>query len=140
MPSLDTGSPGKSKEFTTLIVEDNASFRHILKDILNRHFPKMPIEEAAEGNEAIQKVEVRVPNLIFMDIRLPGENGLELTRRIKKNHPRTVIIILTSYDLQEYREAAQQYGANHFLTKGSATEEEIVTLVTSIKNGSPRSA
>ena len=124
------------KAFRVLIVEDNASFRRILKDILHRRFPEMPVEEAAEGNEAMQKVITLVPDLIFMDIRLPGENGLELTRRIKNAFPGITVIILTSYDLQEYREAAQQYGANYFLTKGSSTEEEIVAMVKSVRNHS----
>jgi DNA-binding NarL/FixJ family response regulator len=119
--------------FRTLIVEDNTSFRRILKDILLRRFPEMPVEEAADGIEALQKVAASVPDLIFMDIRLPGENGLELTRKIKKENPAVTVIILTSYDLPEYREAAQRYGADHFLTKGSSTEDEIVALVSSIE-------
>jgi CheY-like chemotaxis protein len=119
--------------FRTLIVEDNTSFRRILKDILLRRFPGMPVEEATEGIEALQKVAALPPDLIFMDIRLPGENGLELTRRIKKDHPEITVVILTSYDLPEYREAAQKYGADYFLTKGSSTEDEIITLVSSIQ-------
>jgi len=132
---LNNDAPEKPRGFRALIVEDNASFRRILKDILYRRFPEMPVEEAAEGNEAMQKVNALVPDLIFMDIRLPGENGLQLTKRIKGDFPGIIIIILTSYDLQEYREAAQKYGANYFLTKGSSTEEEIAALVKAIKNG-----
>ena len=132
--------PSNNKEpraFRTLIVEDNLSFRRILKDILLRRFPEMPIEEATEGTEAIQKVTTFPPNLIFMDIRLPGENGLELTRRIKRDYPGITVIVLTSYDLPEYREAAQKYGADYFLTKGSSTEDEIVTLVSTIQDANP---
>ena len=128
---------GKTRAFRTLIVEDNASFRRILKDILLRRFPGMPVEEAAEGTEALQKVAVLPPDLVFMDIRLPGENGLELTRRIKKDYPGITVIVLTSYDLPEYREAAHKYGADHFLTKGTSTEDEIVTLVNSIQGANP---
>jgi CheY-like chemotaxis protein len=122
-----------ANSFRTLIVEDNTSFRRILKDILLRRFPGLPVEEAGEGVEALHKVTALPPDLIFMDIRLPGENGLELTRRIKKDFPKITVVILTSYDLPEYREAAQRYGADYFLTKGSSTEDEIVTLVTSIQ-------
>jgi len=132
--------PSNNKEprvFRTLIVEDNLSFRRILKDILLRRFPEMPIEEATEGIEAIQKVTALPPNLIFMDIRLPGENGLELTRRIKRDYPGIIVIVLTSYDLPEYREAAQKFGADYFLTKGSSTEDEIVTLVSTIQGTNP---
>jgi DNA-binding NarL/FixJ family response regulator len=70
-----------------------------------------------------------------MDIKLPGENGLELTAKIKAIYPNITVIILTSYDTPEYREAAIQAKANHFLSKGSSTREGILTLVKSILNG-----
>ena len=140
MVFLDAANAEEPRGFRTLIVEDNASFRRILKEILLRRFPGMAVEDAGEGNEAIQKVKTFTPDLVFMDIRLPGENGLELTGRIKKDYPGITVIVLTSYDLPEYREAAQKYGANYFLTKGLSTEEEIVTLVESIQDSSKPSA
>jgi DNA-binding NarL/FixJ family response regulator len=92
----------------------------------------MEIIEATNGQQALQKISSTCPDFIFMDIKLPGENGLELTRRIKADSPQMIIIILTSYDLPEYREAASQYGANYFLSKGSTTKEDILGLVQSI--------
>ena len=68
-------------EFKTLIVEDNASFRQYFKENLQIRFPSMVIEEVGDGNEVLPKVEVLSPALIFMDIRLPGENGLQLTKK-----------------------------------------------------------
>ena len=120
------------KSFNTLLVEDNASFRQTLFDILSAQFPSMVIEEAGDGKEAFQKIESVLPNLIFMDIKLPGENGLQLTKKIKVKYPEVIVIVLTSYDLPEYREAAYQYGANYFIIKGSSTNEEILALVRSI--------
>ena len=118
--------------FKILIVEDNASFRQSLKEILSTRFPFMVVWEAVDGKEALQKVDAFSPDLIFMDIRLPWENGLKITKKIKSYYPKTIIIILTSYDLPEYREAAHQYGANYFLSKGSSTREDILALVESI--------
>ena len=92
----------------------------------------MVVWEAVDAKEALQKVDALSPNLMFIDIRLPGENGLELTKKIKTRYPKIIIIILTSYDLPEYREAAYQYRANYFLSKGSSTREEILSLVESI--------
>ena len=120
------------RAFRTLLVEDNAAFRQTLLDILSAQFPLIVIEEAADGKEAFQKIESSLPNLIFMDIKLPGENGLQLTQKIKAKHPEVIIIMLTSYDLPEYREAAYQYGANYFIVKGSSTNEEILAMVGSI--------
>jgi len=117
--------------FKTLLVEDNTAFRQSLREILNKQFPSIAIEEAADAGEAMQKVDLFLPNLIFMDIKLPNGNGLDLTKKIKKEHSEMNIIILTSYDFLEYRLAAAQYGANHFLSKASVTREEITALVKS---------
>jgi len=116
----------------TLIVEDNANFRRVLKINLQDLFPSMVIHEAAEGNEAFQRVDTFRPELIFMDIGLPGENGLQLTQRIKTSYPDTKVIILTSHDTLEYREAAIRCGANCFITKGSLNWEQLETLVKSL--------
>jgi len=116
----------------TLIVEDSVFFRQLLKETLLSRFPSMDIAEAENGKDALQKVESLRPQLIFMDIKLPGENGLELTKKIKARYSDISIIILTSYDLPEYREAAREYRADHFLSKGGSTKEDILTLVQSI--------
>ncbi len=118
--------------FRTLLVEDNPSFRKILKEDLQAEFPSMNISEAGDGTEAFEIIGSSPPNLIFMDIRLPGQNGLELTRMIKARHPDIVVIVLTSYDLPEYREAAVRYKADYFFSKGSIASEEIAKLVKSI--------
>jgi DNA-binding NarL/FixJ family response regulator len=112
-----------------LIVEDNASFRQMLFDLLSDRFPDIEILEAHEGRDALRLVEQFEPFLVFMDIRLPGEHGLELTRKIKLSHPETAVTILTSYDLPEYREAAQRSGASHFIVKSSSSIKEIFWVV-----------
>ncbi len=117
--------------FKTLIVEDNATFRHLLKDLLYTRFPSMSVEEAVDGPEALQKIDASVPDLIFMDIKLPGESGLHVTKTVKSKYPKMIIIILTYYDSPEHREAAFRCGANHFLPKGTSIED-VVELVKSI--------
>jgi DNA-binding NarL/FixJ family response regulator len=92
----------------------------------------MDIIEAADGVEAFQKIDSYPTNLIFMDIGLPGENGLELTRKIKADHPDVIIIILTSHDSPEYREAAIRYKADYFYSKGALFNNGAFTLVKSI--------
>jgi DNA-binding NarL/FixJ family response regulator len=66
-----------------------------------------------------------------MDIRLPGENGLVLTAKIKAIHPDITIAILTSYNLPEYRIAAEEAGAEYFLVKGVAEAGDIIEMVRS---------
>ena len=118
-----------------LIVEDKAIFREELKKWLYDHFPSMVIEEAGDGDQALQKVYGSPPQLIFMDIRLPGINGLQLTRKIKADFPGIRIAILTDYDFPEYRQAALQFGADRFFVKNSFNYDEVEALVGSISPG-----
>ena len=115
-----------------MLVEDSPSFKQLVKDSLQNQFPSMDIIEAQDGAEALQKIDFHPPNLIFMDITLPGENGIELTRKIKTDHPDIIIVILTSHDSLEYREAATRNRASYFLSKGSTGSSEISALVRAI--------
>ena len=116
----------------TLIVEDNVTFRQSFRDMLHQEFPSMEILETSNGDEALSQAEVFHPELIFMDIKLPGENGLSLTKKIKAQYP---LIILTSYDLPEYREAAHQSKADSFITKDTPTRD-IFKVIRSVVFGS----
>jgi len=120
--------------FRTMLVNDNRYFRKLVKDTLKSQFPARDIVEAADGVKAFPEIDSHPPHVIFMDIRLPGGNVLELTRKIKSDFPDIdiMIIILTIYDLPEYREAATRYGAEYFVSKSSIATDEISTLGKSI--------
>ncbi len=122
----------------TLIVEDNDNFRRALRDLLQTKFPLMILEELTNGHEVLAKVASFQPEIIFLDIRLPGENGLSLTPQIKKLLPAIKIIILTAHDLPEYREAAYQKGADYFLAKGTTSNTEIINLIENIISSARR--
>ncbi len=116
-----------------LLVEDNRNFREAFKENLCQHFPALLVEEAENGEEALQQINAAPPHLIFVDIRLPGVNGLYLTQKIKRDFPNVRIAILTGYDLPEYREASVQYGAEGFLVKDSLKWDDVKDLVESIE-------
>ena len=118
----------------TLIVEDNAIFRYIIKEMLHSHFPSMKIEEEPDGNELFSKIDAFHPDIVFMDVHLPGENGFELTKKIKKIYPDVTVVILTSHNLPEYRQTARQSKADHFVTKDSPTQN-FLALVESLCPG-----
>ena len=137
LPFLSTlhgdGWKGRDIMFNTMLVDDNFLIMQLVESKLHDQFPSMEIIEAVDGAEALQKIESHPPNLIFMDIHLPGEDGLELTRKIKADHPDIIIIIFTSHDSPEYREAAIRYKADYFFHKGSIIANNgIFTLVKSI--------
>ena len=89
----------------------------------------MEVIEAGSGEEALKRLGSHPVDLVLMDIGLPGQNGLEVTKRIKADYPGPPIAILTSYDSLEYREAAIRCGASCFISKNSFKWEEILTLV-----------
>src|SRR5512134_138350 len=114
-----------------LIVEDSRTYRQMFKEALLTRFPTMAVEEEPDGSKLFPKIDAFHPNIVFMDIRLPGESGLELTKKIKTNYPGIIVLILTSYDLPEYRQAATQSKADYFVTKDSSTSD-LLKLVESI--------
>jgi DNA-binding NarL/FixJ family response regulator len=116
----------------TLIVEDSTTFRNTFKEALCRQFPFMVVEEVVDGAEALKNIKTSLPDVIFMDIRLPGESGLALTATIKASHPEIAVIILTAYDLPEYREAAYRGGADGFIPKSLLNLADIAALIESI--------
>jgi len=112
-----------------LIVENDLSFRQMFKSDLLRQFPKVEVIEAMDGKELFKKLASFPIDLIFMDVRLPGQNGLELTRKIKEDRQDISVIILSSYDYPEYRQAALSYGANAFIVKDSINREGTSNIV-----------
>ncbi len=116
-----------------LLIEDNRFFREAFKQNLCHHLPTLLIDEAENGDQALKKIKAAQPHLIFMDIRLPGRNGFQLTQKIRKNFPNIRIVMLTGYDLPEYRQASLQCGADGFLVKDSLDWVEVKDLVESIE-------
>ena len=115
-----------------LIVEDNPHFRNIFKMVFRNKFPSFIVEEAGNGEEAMQIVSTGAPDLIFLDILLPGENGLQLAQRIKKDIPNMRIAMLTNYDLPANRRTAAKFGVDRFFLKDSLNWEEIKEYVVSV--------
>jgi DNA-binding NarL/FixJ family response regulator len=102
-----------------MLVEDNGSFRKVIRDDLLSRFPSMKVIEASNGEEAFKGLASYPTNLIFMDISLPGQNGIMLTKEIKTNNPNAVVVMLSGHDWDDYRKAALQSGANGFIGKDS---------------------
>ena len=117
---------------SVLIVEAHAEFRHLLKLILSSHFTSLSIVEAKTGKAALTRIQNFKPIMCFIDVNLPDENGFILTKHIKAKHPATTVIIITAYDLPEYRQAAIAAGASYNISKGSFNEAEILKIVESI--------
>jgi DNA-binding NarL/FixJ family response regulator len=118
--------------WAALVVEDNKNFRHNFIKFMSSRFPTVEFREAASGEKALEEISRRPPDIVFMDIELPGENGIEVTKKIRERYPNIFIVVLTSYKFPEYRDAAYQSGADRFLVKGTTKLEEIAATVASV--------
>ena len=114
-----------------LIVDDHDNFRQIIRMRLSL-IPFLIVEEAATGREALEKTDILLPDLIFMDIVLPDVDGLQITREIKTKHRGITIAIMTNHDRPEYREVATQSGAERFFPKASLHWHEVVAFLESV--------
>ena len=118
--------------FKILIVDPNDPFRQSLKQVLVNRFPIVDIQEAPDGTQGLELVQSFRPNLIFLEIHLPSESGLDLARQLKIDYPDIIIVILTSYDLPEYKAAVEESGIEHLVPKDAWTGEDMIALVHSI--------
>ena len=115
-----------------LIIDPNEPFRRSLQKVLVNRFPTVEIQGASDGGAGLAIMQDYKPDLIFLEIHLPSESGLELTRRIKCDYPEIIIVLLTSYNLPEYKAAAQKSGIEHLVPKDDWTAEDMIALVHSI--------
>ena len=102
---------------TIVIADDQLLLRAGFRKLLDGEDGLEVVGDAADGQEALQLVERLRPNVVLMDIRMPVLDGIEATRRISQQFPRTAVLVLTTYDLDEYVFAALDAGASGFLLK-----------------------
>jgi two-component system response regulator YesN len=112
-----------------LIIEDDPHFRKTLSGLLTDRIPGVSILECEAGEEALEQLGRFSPNLVLTDLKLPGQDGFQITRRIRKLSPGLPVIVLTCFHEPEYEEAAYSAGATRFASKHETTAGEILTLV-----------
>jgi CheY-like chemotaxis protein len=109
-----------------LIVDDQQRARQSLRALLSTWRPAANIREAVDGQEAVQRVAEQQPDLVLMDIRMPGMDGLQATRATKARWPWVRVVVLTLYG--EYESEALAAGADVFLGKGEPPARLLATL------------
>jgi len=111
-----------------LLADDHALFREGLAGILSAQPDFEVVGEASDGLEALVKVQELVPDLILMDVGMPGCDGLEATRRIKQDQPAVTIVMLTVRDEEEKLFEAIKSGAQGYLLKSIRSREMLALL------------
>ena len=117
-----------------LVVDDHAIMREGIRALLGLYDDIEVVGEAAEGNEAIEKARELAPDVIIMDIAMPGMDGLEATRLIRKKTPTAKVLVLTQYDNKEYILSVIKAGAAGYVPK-RALSSELVSAARAVHKG-----
>ena len=118
-----------------LLVDDQALLRLGFRLVIESEHDLEVVGEASDGQVAIAQTAALAPDVVVMDIRMPGMDGIEATRRIVAEHPATRVLVLTTFDVDEYAFAALRSGASGFLLK-NALPEELVAAIRTVAAGS----
>jgi len=117
-----------------LIADDQELIRHSLQIVLSSKQNIEVTDAVADGLEVIRSVRKNKPDVILMDIRMPKMDGVQCTKIIKENYPEIKIIILTTFDDDEYIYDALKYGASGYLLKG-VSMDELVNAIQTVHSG-----
>jgi len=117
-----------------LVVDDHAILRDGISALLALHGDIEVVGEASEGREAIEKARQLAPDVVIMDIAMPLMDGLEATRAIRKENPKTRVVILTQYDNKEYVSSSLKAGAGGCVPK-RAVAADLVSAIRSVHMG-----
>lgn len=122
------------KKIDVMIVDDHPVFRQGLKNVLAAQEDLCIIDEAADGETAIEKAQERNPDVVIMDINLPELNGLQATRELKERCPEISVIMLTAYDDEEQIYHAIRSGASAYHAK-DVRPERLVGVIRQVNDG-----
>lgn len=113
-----------------LIADDQELIRQSLQIVLNTRKNMRVTDVVPNGQEVIQSIRKEMPDVILMDIRMPKMDGVQCTKIIKENYPQIKIIILTTFDDDEFVYNALKFGASGYLLKGVSMEELAEAIAT----------
>jgi DNA-binding NarL/FixJ family response regulator len=120
-------------QITILIADDHPMFRFGMRARLSAEADLDVIGEAGSGEEAVTLVGLLVPDVVLMDLNMPGRGGIEVTRVIRESHPQVAVLMVTMFD-DDSVFAAMRAGARGYLLKG-AKAEEVVRAVRAVAHG-----
>jgi DNA-binding NarL/FixJ family response regulator len=117
-----------------LLADDQALLRVGFRMVLDAHDGIEVVGEAADGAEAVAAVAALTPDVVVMDVRMPEMDGIQATAAITADHPDVRVLILTTFDLDEYAFAGLRAGASGFLLK-DVPPDELVAAIRTVASG-----
>lgn len=121
-------------EIRVLLVDDQPLLRMGFRMVLEAEDDLTVVGEASDGDDAVRQVAALNPDVVLMDVRMPGMNGIDATARIATSGSASRVLILTTFDLDEYAFAALRAGASGFLLK-DARPAELVAAIRAVSTG-----
>src|SRR5919206_4710963 len=128
MTGSETRPEGRYAPARIVIADDHGLVRQGFRGMLARAEGLELVGEAEDGREAVEACSRLRPDLVLMDVRMPGMGGLEATREIKQRHPRTIVLIVTMQESPDYLVEAVKAGAAGDVLKGSTKSRNISSL------------
>ncbi|HLY97342.1 MAG TPA: response regulator transcription factor [Sideroxyarcus sp.] len=117
-----------------LIVEDHTLLRAGIRSLLLQDPTLEIVGEADNGRDAVRLMDSLAPDLVLMDISMPGMNGIEAIVDIKRRYPKTLVLVLTAHKADEYIHESLRAGADGYILK-DATHDELRVAIRSVLNG-----
>ena len=122
------------RKIKVVVADDHTILRQGIKALLDNQEGIEVVGEAKDGREAIKTIEELLPDVILMDIAMPGLNGLEATRRIKKKFPKVKVVVLTMHANEEYIFQILNAGADGYLVKETAFQD-LISAINAVHKG-----
>jgi DNA-binding NarL/FixJ family response regulator len=120
---MSSGEPSDSAQIRVVVVDDQAAVRDGLATLLDLEPRISVVGQAADGARALEQVAARHPDVVLMDLHMPGMDGIEATSHITRDFPGTKVVVLTTYADDASIHGALQAGALGYLTKDSGRED-----------------
>lgn len=118
-----------------LIADDQELIRESLKIILSTNNEFEVIDTVGSGKEVVESIRRHIPDIILMDVRMPDMDGVQCTKFVKEVYPEIKVIVLTTFDDDEYIFSALKYGASGYLLKGVSLDELTSAIKTVLQGG-----
>ena len=118
-----------------LIADDQELIRESLKIILSTNNEFEVIDTVGSGKEVVESIRRHIPDIILMDVRMPDMDGVQCTKFVKEVYPEIKVIVLTTFDDDEYIFSALKYGASGYLFKGVSLDELTSAIKTVLQGG-----
>lgn len=116
------------------IVDDDPEFRRFLREFLSDQPGLKIVGEAADGKQALEKVKKINPDLVLLDIRMPGMDGFSASRLLKRIMPDLQIIIMTIFDDLEYQDSVKKSGSDGYVVKSNLVKDLMPAIRAALKN------